>query len=894
MIKARKKLVPIISLAVGFVAACLGGLALQGVEARADAEEPAIKQVTMQEFLYFNTYSEDSQHIAMGEAKYGMLFRFDDVLSDDRSESNGGIKTLNLLEQYGKNILINDMPLDFYTGAEVCYYFEEYMWVYIPNMDYYRKISVGEAFQFEDRIIQPFAIYSMYNDYGFNTWTDTYDGFLETKTQEVEFKGIMYNNIGYNYLSPKNGLLLEFDRKNEKGAWINTNLSNTITEKEGAWMKVNLLDWDEELGENVQHGAIQNTILGAGASVGENIFLDGVPFKDIQGAEISYHSERFLWLYVPDMIDYTKIEIKKFDEKGTLFLDSYLPEVTLYSNGNKWVEYDPNASRAKTTGVEAVAYEGIEWNNADFDYRGGKNGILLEFSNNLSKLQGEVDGGVRVINKVKQAIGEHVKLNGTPLSAIDGAEICYHSEQFLWVSIPAAALSLAANFPCLTIDKDTEFLNAILPEVALYFNGSYWQEQLPTADDLAENSYVDMMHNNVTIDGNEGYAYTVFTFADDFVCEETSRPNLAQTGDAGQKITINGKTLNELYKEDVNVRCSFIEAYGYNTLQLIVRKADLFPTAEYPITTLTIADGTKFLDKSLTAFELYLVDGKWSETSAPSAPVGEDKKAPYLYYYGENECRVFAGDVTADFAENALAFDEVDGEVACEVVFPDGAVTDGKWNRGTWQVKIVAADKQGNQTEKEVLVTAIAEEEQYLSIYVNGIFSYRARYGDKIYIDKSEELSKGNPEKADSATSYFVFTGWEFNGEKWNFDEDIVTEDVYLSPTYKEYKRLYTLTIQDENGVLDTLTVKYGEIVELADYQKEGYNLLAKIDDTLVNRVIVNGDLTVQLQYTPIAHESNLTQGIFILIGCWAGTALLALAAIIIYKKLGKKAGKKQ
>ena len=109
MIKARKKLVPIISLAVGFVAACLGGLALQGVEARADAEEPAIKQVTMQEFSYFNTYSEDSQHIAMGEAKYGMLFRFDDVLSDDRSEINGGIKALNLVEQYGKNIYINDM-----------------------------------------------------------------------------------------------------------------------------------------------------------------------------------------------------------------------------------------------------------------------------------------------------------------------------------------------------------------------------------------------------------------------------------------------------------------------------------------------------------------------------------------------------------------------------------------------------------------------------------------------------------------------------------------------------------------------------------------------------------------------------------------------------------------
>ena len=590
------------------------------------------------------------------------------------------------------------------------------------------------------------------------------------------------------------------------------------------------------------------------------------------------------------MIDYSKIEIKA----DTLFLNSFLPAVTLYSNGNVWEKYDPNASRADSTGLKTVTYEKMEWNNCDFGYRGGTNGVLLRFSENLSCVQNEIDGGVRFVNKANREIGNHVKLNATPLASIDGAEISYHSEQFLWIYIPNEALSISSGFPCLTIDEDTEFLNAILPKVTLYFDGSYWQEEEPKAEDYASNRFVEVKHNNVTIDINDGYVYNVFTFEDEFLPLEGDSPNFAQTGDVGQKITINGKTLNELYEEDDNVCCTFVEGHGKNSLHFVVRKADLFPTAEYPITTLTVADGAKFVGKSLVAFELYLVDGKWSKTSASSTPITADGKAPYLYYYGENEYQVLVGDGTADFAANALAFDEVDGKIACQVEFPDGAVTNGKWNRGTWQVKLIAADAQGNQTERVVSVTAIRAEEQYLSVYINGIFSYRIRYGEKIRRDKSDELNQGDPEKADTATSYFVFTGWTFKGEKWDFENDVVTEDVWLSPTYKEYKRLYTLTVQDENGVLDVLTVKYGDVVELADYQKDGYIVLAKINDILVNRVTVNGDLTVQLQYTQIERESNATQGILILLGCWVGTALLAVAGVMLSKRLGKKAGKNQ
>lgn len=872
MFNLKKKLLPIISFIFGVAVA---GLALTSVSAvKASAEADEAKSVSLAEFQFFNAYSEDSQNVSMGQGKFGMLLRFDDVLSDNISEVNGGIKTVNLLEEYGQYILMNDMPLDFYTDAEVCYYFEKYVWVYVPNMDFYRKLSVETSFQFEDRVIQPFALYTASTPEGYNYWTDDANAYLETKTQEVELKGIEFNNTGYKYFNPQKGVLLEFDKKNGD-TWMNVDLSKTSSERDGSWMKINLLN----------HSAIKNTILGEGAGVAENIFLDGIPLKDIPDAEISYHSQRFLWIYAPNMIDYATLEINDH----TLFFDSFLPHVKLYSNGNEWIQTDPNAKREE---VEQVSFDKIEWNNYDYGYRGDKNGLLVKFSDNLSKSQKEIEGSLRSVNKVNTSIGEHVRLNGEPLKNIAGTEIVYYSEQYLWVYIPAEKLTLADGYPCLTIDQDTEFLNAKFDETTLYFDGCYWQAKEPVATDYAPNEFVDMLYNNAPLAGNEGYTVTVLNFADDFDTELSSRPNFAQTGDAGRTITLNGKTLGELYAIDSTTTCVFNKDYGDNTLALVFRKADLYSATGEP-TVLTIAGGTRFMDKTVGELTFYLVDGEWSETSAPSQTPTEDKDAPYLYYYGEESYLLFTGEAVTDFTAIAYAFDEFDGEIACAVSMPDGAVTDGKWNRGTWQVKLTASDAQGNTAEKEISITVINKEEQYLSVYVNGFFSYRVRYGEKIDMAKSEELLNGNPEKPDSASSYFVFTGWKFNDRVWDFSNDVVTEDVWLSPMYKECKRLFSVVIKDSNGeATDFVTAKYGDEIDFTAYEKEGYNLVVKVNGTRVNSVTVTNNLSIELQYVSTQNEVK-EEGCK---GCidWCGMALLMAVGFIFYQKLGKKAGREE
>lgn len=846
-------------------------------------EEP--KQVSLKEFQYFNIYSEDSSYVVMGMAKFGMLLRFDDVLSDNRSEINGGIKSLNLIEEYGKNIFINDMPLDFYTDAEVSYYFEEYMWVYIPNLDSYRKISVNEPFVFLDREIKPFALYSaVSNVYGFEYtyWTEDGSAYVNTKTQNVEFKGITFNNVGYRYFSPKNGLLLAFDRKNENGEWMNINLSNTMSEKEGSLMKINLLN----------HNVLSNKFLGEGKSVGENILLDGIPLKDIKDAEINYHSERYLWIYAPNMMNYTKLEI--IDH--TLFLDSFLPGKVLYTNGNEWLEYDPNASRRFTTGIRNVSYEGIAWNNYDFGWENGKNGVLIKFSDNLSKLPNEILGSVGDVNKVNTKLGDHVKLNEISLNNIPNAEISYYNEKYLWVYLPSENLSLSGgDYPHLTIDEGTEFLNSKLPYVSLYFDGSYWQESIPNSLSYPKNDFDSVIQNNVQVEDKEGYVYTVLSFENDFSPAADSRPNFAQTGDVGDKISINGKSLNEIYKVDKNIRCSWSEIYGRNTLYLLIRKADLSTTSAYPITTLEIEDSTKFMNKTIGSVTLYLVDGMWSTVKASSSVSGEDNESPYMYYYGDDNYLFMTGEEVIDFSQFVYAYDERDGEIPVSVIISAEAITGGKWNHGKWQVKVTAVDSHNNKSEIEIPVSVINEEEQFLSVYVNGIFSYRARYGDLLQKDKSEDLLKGDPEKADSSTSYYVFTGWAFNGKLWDFANDIITEDVWLSPTYREYRRLYTLTISDpDSDETEVMTVKYGDIIDFADYQKDGYLLLAKVDDTVVKRVTINNDVYVELSYIQKEESINSTTAIIILACCFVGASLLFVGAIIIFKKFSKKAGNKQ
>ena len=88
-------------------------------------------------------------------------------------------------------------------------------------------------------------------------------------------------------------------------------------------------------------------------------------------------------------------------------------------------------------------------------------------------------------------------------------------------------------------------------------------------------------------------------------------------------------------------------------------------------------------------------------------------------------------------------------------------------------------------------------------------------------------------------------------------------------------------------------TVKYGDIIDFSEYQKDGYSVVVRIDDSVVKSVSVHEDLDVELQYVPTSENSVLKKSVIIIFACWAGTAALAVAGVILYKNIGKKAGQK-
>ena len=77
--------------------------------------------------------------------------------------------------------------------------------------------------------------------------------------------------------------------------------------------------------------------------------------------------------------------------------------------------------------------------------------------------------------------------------------------------------------------------------------------------------------------------------------------------------------------------------------------------------------------------------------------------------------------------------------------------------------------------------------------------------GDKV-------VRPADPTKESSVEFDYTFVAW-YNGDvEWNFDEDVVTEDLTLTAKYTETKRKYTITFNvtgNDAVTLDPVVLEY-------------------------------------------------------------------------------------
>ncbi len=105
-----------------------------------------------------------------------------------------------------------------------------------------------------------------------------------------------------------------------------------------------------------------------------------------------------------------------------------------------------------------------------------------------------------------------------------------------------------------------------------------------------------------------------------------------------------------------------------------------------------------FAIKSASAahFDIADVSVKWDGDKDAAKAV--DTTAPEFTYSGEMTLNFKVGDAAPSFGDEK-AYDKNDGDVKVIVEWSDGAVTDGKLNEGTHNVKLYAKDAAGNQSE---------------------------------------------------------------------------------------------------------------------------------------------------------------------------------------------------
>ena len=529
MVKTRKILLTIM-MAITLVCTVLGILHGSVNATRVSAATPT---VTCQGIA--NDMNNNILETVSTPAKYRTLLAYDVALGN-------GANATNVVSTTGEGILLNGVKLSDIPDTSIDYaHGSRYIQIKIPQSyqdgltgDIVLEVIAGTTFENQVLDASKFILRA-------GMWVP----YVEPTA--VSFTGIQWNDLDYDQYGGKKGVLLAFS----------ANLSKVANEFNGNIRETNLA-----------------------SSIGEHIYLGGKKLSTLPGALVSYHSQNFLFVYADNMSTYRTLTV----EEGTVALDSVLPEINLYYGTSLWsttpISYTP------------VTFTGIRWNNIGYGIFEGKGGVLLDYSANLSVIPNEYNAGIQSANLVKTAIGEKIKIGGVALKDIEGAEIHYHSLVNLWIYAPNMT-----TLGIITIEE-TNFLDVTLPETALSFNGSAWEEcEMPSLPTVVTQGIANDDNNNV-VDGN---AYRTLIKYDIALGTEANWVNVVST--TGEGILLNSVKLSEIPGASID--------YGHGKYYIQIKIPQSYQNALTGSIILEVVAGTKFESQVLDASKFILRNGKW-------------------------------------------------------------------------------------------------------------------------------------------------------------------------------------------------------------------------------------------------------------------------------------------
>ena len=573
------------------------------------------------------------------------------------------------------------------------------------------------------------------------------------------------------------------------------------------------------------------------------------------------------------------LEIKE----GTFFEKTILTAVRLSFDGSAWSIVE------EETPKDNVTYTGIApgWNNSHYGDNLGYNQLILCFgTHNVDFLAR--DHTPNSVNQAKQEfdIGNKLTINGIPIYKINNryskTHVGYdHGYAFFYIQYPVEVLQMNKNnvVPTIHIEAGATFMDSILPEVTLKFNGGCWIYS--DVDEL-------ILDNPSNIDL---YTLSDVTYPHQF--GTTPHPIFNDLPAEGCKIAFNINTgnfdttnLSNAINLDGIYGCTVSVYLSTGTIKLLDKEASGAEVQSFTGFTFTPNTDYSFeFDVSCASTTTYkvainhclVINYTFSSNKSASRVMwvvdttGElvmdyyketARYVPNIGFGGSSYYDFIEGDPVYNFASVVNAFDLYDDSVSSADVtfeYEEGAITDNKYNAGVWTLTItLTTDSSGTAT--KVVTINVHGKTSVAKIYYDDAEPIEVPVGSKL-------VPPPNPDTYRDGDYDYVFDGWYFEGAKWDFENDVVEGDMHLESRFVPVMLHYIVTVHFEGLARNTETysITKGSYLPFELFDLEGATFEVFNGEQKISSLQVMEDVEITVKYTIIftyveAKEATCTE----------------------------------
>ena len=508
------------------------------------------------------------------------------------------------------------------------------------------------------------------------------------------------------------------------------------------------------------------------------------------------------------------------------------------------------------------------WNNRDGgDYKY----LILSFGEHGVDYLSN-DHNPNATNRAKSTydIGQKLTINGLPIYKVNEkfptTKVGYdHGYAYFYVCYPKEVLLMTKNYlvPTLHIEDGAEFIDVALPEVTLKFVAGVWIVSNSESYKIEEpNNIDDYLGPNVE------FPHTIGTTAHPlFVGLPNDGIKLAFTINTGDidLTTNNALNLNGFYK-------SLIAFYpGYGLIQVIDTGHDNALVQE--LYGLVIAPNTDYLfeieysvnetmvNVKIAFNHFVVINASYNKSQATSSDVWAietsgclcidyykelEQYHPIINYGGISHYDFMEGDPVYNFLGIITAIDLYDDSINSSNIsyeYEDGAVTDGKYNAGTWTLTITL-QANGYDTYTKIITINVHGKTSTAKIYYDDAEPIEVPVGSKL-------VPPQTPATYREGEYDYVFDGWYFEGAKWDFENDVVQGDMHLYSRFVPTPLHYKVTVRFEglDKPEETYSVLAGTMLSFDIFELDGATFTVYKDGMTITSLEVQADVEITVVY---------------------------------------------